>query len=489
MRHGYLRAEPEAITAARAPLIGKSSADLAKLAEDNYRITAKALDEMGIESKLDGVTAVTGPDNEAKAENLNKVIVDRAAAEQILTEREEVEAAKQENEAANQTVQQYRRGPRVFTPEQVAELARAQRPAPVNPYPASAKFSKACTDFFGETPTGSNFLNKFNQPFWFETGVLLKDLIEEPINAITATQTMRPGTGETTAQPDIGFLRFPPLQMDLEYYARRQTSVYAFLSRRSRTLPTEAGGAYRYTAETAPTGTAPAARAAAGVLSAREFGTEIRTSNLEIMGAWVPVAREEFLDVPGFSMFLNTVLRDDVMLAVDNQLLNGNGTAPNIRGLNEITNRQKNPMAPASGVTEYGTTEIHSVMTSIFTNGHAMADFIIMNPTDWHSVRTHRDGEKRLQMGSELIDIVPIMFGLPVIRTPAQPAGTVFVGTSSKLMMLEQGGVIVEWTNAHDDGFTKLIDAVRGHCRIGLVSRRDTAQGTVSSFSAEETGA
>ena len=487
MRHGYLRAEPKAITAARGPLEGKSSADLADLVESSFRTVNTAFDEMGPELKLDKVKVIDGPDLEGKAENLNKVIVDRAAAQEILSEREEVEAAKQENEAANQTVRTYRRGPRVFTPEQVEQLARAQRPAPVDPYPASTKFAKACSNFFGAT-SGSNFLNKFNQPFWFESGVLLKDLIEEPVNAITATQTMRPGTGETTAQPDIGYLRFPPLQMDIEYYARRQTSVYAFLSRRSRTLPTEAGGAYRYTAETAPTGTAPAARVAAGVLSAREFGTEIRTANLEVMGAWVPVAREEFLDVPGFSMFLNTVLRDDVMLAVDNQLLNGTGTAPQIRGLNEITNRQKNPMAPASGVTEYGTTEIHSVMTSIFSSGHAMADFIIMNPTDWHSVRTHRDGEKRLQMGSELIDIVPMMFGLPVIRTPAQPAGTVFVGTSSKLMMLEQGGVIVEWTNAHDDGFTKLIDAVRGHCRIGLVSRRDTAQGTVSSFAAEETG-
>ena len=491
MRHGYLRGDPDKIAAARNTLATKSSEDLAKLVDANHQIVSTALNEMGVEATLKSVKAVTGPSEEDKAENLNKVIVDRAAAEQILSEREEIDQAKLENDQAQENVDRFRRGPRVMTAEQVNQFALASTRAH---YPASEQFARSIQSFFSSTPTngtGTDFIQRFAQPFAFDTGTPLSQLVAEPRNAITATQTMRPGTGSTQAQPDIGFLRFPPLQPDVELYARRQASVYAFLSQNSsRQIPVGVGGgAYRYTAETVPTGTAPAARTPVGVLSAREFATEIRTANLEIMGAWVPVAREEFLDVQGFSQFLNTVLRDDVLLAVDNQLLNGTGTAPDLRGLNEITNRQKNPMAPASGVTEYGTTEIHKVITDIFSSGHAIADFIVMSPADWHEVRTHRDGEKRLQMGSELIDIVPMMFALPVIRTPAQPAGTVFVGTSSKLMLLEQGGVMVEWTNAHDDGFTKLVDAVRGHMRIGLASRRDVAQGTVSSFSAEETGA
>ena len=534
MRHGYLTPDPKAVETQIEALQGKSSEELAKMHDEGYRIVNTALSEMGIESKMDNVKAVGGPSNEDKAENLNKVIVQRTATGRILAEREEIEAAKAENEAAKQAVEEFRRGPRVMTPDQVAaELAkqRAQNvPSVQSPFPETDKLRRGILSFFsggaiggaigGETgsasggasggasgsetgtgagteggftsdalPTGFDFLNRFSSPFAFKTAASLRQLIREPVNAIAEDDTMRPGSGDLQAQANIGMLRFPPLADDIEYYQRRQTSVYAFLAPRARTIPIGGGGAYRYTAETAPSEQKPAPRKAGTALARRKYATEIRTSNIESMGAWVPVAREEFLDVQGFAQFVNTVLRDDVLLAVDEQLLTGDGTAPNIRGLNNISGIQTNDMAPASGVTEYGVTEIHRAMTDVFNTGFSMVDFMVMNPVDWHNIRTHRDGEKRLQMGSELLNIAPMLFDVNIIRTPAQVAGTVFLGSSMKLQMLEQGGVVIEWTNSHDDGFANVTDAVRGVCRVGLVSRRDVAQGKVTSFAAEKTGA
>lgn len=482
MRHGYLRPDESAVTNAENALRSKGTDDLARLVEDRGRTFDSVIEEAGVEINFDSVKTLGGT-NDEKRDKLSQVIAERTAASNIIKERQEIEQAEAENNEANERLEDYRRGPRLFTPEQVREIAAGGQQS--NALPQSTRLAEAIGNHFGD---GADFVNRFGAPFAFSTEVELSSFIREPVNVITAANTMRTGSGNTGAQANVGFLRFPPLQDDVEYFPRRMVSVFQFLSRNARTIPMGAGGAYRYSAEVAPTGTAPAFRAEASALSQRKFQTEIRTTNLQICGSWVPVSREEFLDVQGFSMFLNNVLRDDVLLSVDQALLTGNGNAPNILGLEQIQNVQTVDMAPGSGVTFFGTTLVHQAMSEAFSQGHTISDFIVMNPADWHETRTFRDTEERLTVGSELVDVRPSLFGLPVIQTPAATENTVFVGASSKLQVIQQGGVQVEWTNAHDDGFSKLIDAVRGYCRIGLVSRRDVGQAKVTNYAAKTTG-
>ena len=489
MRHGYLRPDEAAVTAAENALRAKSTDEIAEIVEGETTLFDKVMGEAGVNIDFSNDTSLGGATNDDKADKLSESIARRAAGGNIIAERQEAEAAKNENEAANERLREYRRGPRLFTPEQVREIA-SQNTSGANAAPASMALAEQVRNHFGD---GRDFSNRFGSPFGFETTVPVSSLVMEPQNVIAEADTMRPGTGGTETQTGIGVLRFPPLQPDYEYFARRQTSVFNYLaSRVSRNIPNNYGGAYRYSAEVAPSGTAPAFRRAATALSQREFGTEIRTVNLEFCGEWVPVSREEFLDVQGFTMFLNTVIRDDVMLAIDDQLLNGDGTAPNILGLNSITGKQTvnlNATSVGSGKFGFGTTAIHEAKTLAFATGHTNSDFVVMNPNDWHLIRTQRDTEDRLLIGGELMDVMPSLFGMPVISTPAQAAETVFVGASMKLMLLQQGGLMVEWTNAHDDGFGKLIDAVRAYCRIGLVSRRDAGQAEVVNFIDKRTGA
>ena len=486
MREGYLSPSESQIEEQIKAFSGKSDEELDTQFSSDTAIYDRVMDQAGITIDFGPVDAIGGTTSDDKRHALSELIARKAAVTRITNRRAEKAELDRENEEAKEARASRRNAPRLFTPGQVQAMIAGNR---ANPAPASAMLSEQIAKHFGDQSSGSEFVRRFGQPFAFATDVPLPILLREPRNAIAEADTMRPGTGGTEAQPNIGMLRFPPLSMDVEYYQRRQASVYAFLAGNSRTIPEGFGGAYRYTAETAPGSDKPAPRKPGTALARRKYATEIRTANLQSMGAWVPVAREEFLDVQGFSMFVNTVLRDDVLVEVDEQLITGDGTDPNVRGLLNLTGINTKAMAPGSGDTEFGVSEVHAMMSTIFKTGHTMADFLLFSPDDWHAIRTHRDGENRLQMGSELIDITPSLFGNPVIQTVGMTAGTVFVGTSSKLQMLTQGGISVEWTNAHDDGFANVTDAVRGVIRVGLVSRRNLSHGTVTSFSAEKTGA
>ena len=457
MRHGYLRPSDEAVQNAENALRSRGTDDIARLVEERGRTFENVMNEAGVEINFDSVTTLGGTGDE-KRDKLSTVIAERTAGMNIMAERQEREQAEAENAEANERLQEYRRGPRLFTPEQVRQLATSASP---NPAPHSTALAEQVQNYFGD---GNDFASRFGSPFAFETSVPLMGIVNEPVNVIAAGSTVQTGDGGTGSQANTGFLRFPPLQPDLEYAARRMPSVFSFLSGRvARNLPANYGGAYRYSAETAPTENAPAFRAQATALPRRKYGTEIRTENLQICGTWVPVAREEFMDVPGFTMFLNNILRDDVLLSVDTSLISGDGTGANLTGLNNISGVNTVDISAIvasaalnSGDSYYGVTGVHQAITTNFATGHAMSDFIVMNPNDWHEVRTQRDTQERFLVGDALVEVRPSLFGLPVINTPGQTENSVFVGSSSKLMLLTQGGIMVEWTNSHDDGFQQV---------------------------------
>ena len=486
MRHGYLRPDEAAISAAEKAILGKSSAEIAKLVEAEGRTFDKVMEEASVDLDLSKVKAVGGATNDDKADNITQLIAKRKAGMNILAAREEKEAAQAENETAKERLDEYRRGPRLYTPEQVRELASANG-SRTNTAPQQLALVKAVNATFKDT---AEFHQRLGAPFSINTGVDAGQWSLEPTNAITPGNAMQSGDGDLSTQANVGLLRFPPLQADLEYYARRQASVFQFLSSRvTRNLDETFGGGYRYRAETAPSENKPAFRAQANSLARRKFASEIRTANMQICGAWVPVAREEFMDVVGFGMFINTTLRDDIMLEVDDALLNGDGSGSSITGLNELSgvNAVAQPAA-AGGNPTFGVTSFHKAMTDVFTNGHAMVDFAVMHPTAWHGVRTQRDSQHRLLIGGEQDEVNKSLFGVTIIVTPAQGTATeVFLGTSMKLMLLQQGGLMLEWTNAHDDGFEKMIDAIRGYCRLGLVDRRALAHAKITNFEAEKT--
>ena len=115
---------------------------------------------------------------------------------------------------------------------------------------------------------------------------------------------------------------------------------------------------------------------------------------------------------------------------------------------------------------------LEAIMDVQSSSGRA-ADAIVMNPTDWYSLRIGKDGDDRYYGGGYFQDgLTPALWGLPVVVTADIAAGTILVGAFKQgATVLSNGGVQVEATNSNEDDFIKNLMTIRAEERLALAVR------------------
>ena len=146
---------------------------------------------------------------------------------------------------------------------------------------------------------------------------------------------------------------------------------------------------------------------------------------------------------------------------VEDQILNGNGTSPNMTGILATSGIG----TVTTGISEANLlTAIENVMTD---SGYA-ADGIIMNPTDYASLVSGTLSAKRSLFGPDYNTFM----GLPIVKSDLITSGTALVGNFKQAATLVgKGGVRVEIANQNEDDFIKNLFAVRIEQRCALAVR------------------
>lgn len=184
-----------------------------------------------------------------------------------------------------------------------------------------------------------------------------------------------------------------------------------------------------------------------------------------------------------------------VQLAEEDQLLNGNGTAPNLRG---ILNRSGLTAAQAVS-TDTRVDAIFKEVTKIRTGAFLDPDAVVLHPTDWQSIRLSKDSNNQYYGGgpfgyaaygnpdqivgdtSNLSAGGDTLWGLRVVVTPAIAQGTALVGAFQlSAQVYRREGIRVEATNSNEDDFLKNLIAIRVEERLGLAVYRPAGFGTVT---------
>jgi HK97 family phage major capsid protein len=196
---------------------------------------------------------------------------------------------------------------------------------------------------------------------------------------------------------------------------------------------------------------------------------------------WIPVTEEMLEDVPALRSYLDGRMRLGVELALDDQLLNGNGTAPNIEGL-------MNRVGLSTTVTRAGSVTnadaILDQITAIETATNMPVDGIVMHPNNWKTILQSKDGSGRYYGGGPLgAPARPMLWGRPVAVTSVIAANSALVGAfmiAAQLFL--KGGLRVEASNAHSDFFVRNLIAIRAERRAALAVYRPEAFGKVLSL-------
>lgn len=229
-----------------------------------------------------------------------------------------------------------------------------------------------------------------------------------------------------------------------------------------------------YMSETTTTnGAAPTAEGALKPESALAF-TQV-TANVRKIATVLPVTDELFDDAQAMRSYVEARLRVFLALAEENQLLNGNGTAPNLRGILNTSGIQ----TQAKG-TDPGPDALYKAMTLVRL---AFLDpsGVVMHPTDWQNLRLLRTTEGIYIWGSPQDEGPERVWSLPVVVTTAATVGTALVAAwDTAAQIFRRNEVSFAVSDQHADFFQRNQLMLRLEERLALAVYRPAAFCTVT---------
>ena len=132
-----------------------------------------------------------------------------------------------------------------------------------------------------------------------------------------------------------------------------------------------------------------------------------------------------------------------------------------------------------------GADAIYLQIAAISANAFLMPDAIVMNPLNWATIALLKIDLRAntWRAARSCPGRTPTLWGLPVVLTPVQPAGTAWVGAfKQSCQLFRRGGVRVEASNSHQDYFIKNLVAIRAEERLALAVYRPQAIGSVTAL-------
>lgn len=192
--------------------------------------------------------------------------------------------------------------------------------------------------------------------------------------------------------------------------------------------------------------------------------------SVQKLAVHLPVTEEQLEDETGIEDLVRARLSEMIRQRLDNQILNGNGTAPNLRGLRNVSGIN----AVARG-TDTVLDAIYKGIVACRTIGFAQPNAIIINPTDLQAVRLAKTTDGQYLFGPPSTTLNTPIWGLPVVETTAVPAGKVIVGDWATYSALVMRSNLDIQTGYSGTGFIQGIRTIRLDLRTAFVVFRPSA--------------
>lgn len=205
---------------------------------------------------------------------------------------------------------------------------------------------------------------------------------------------------------------------------------------------------------------------------------EAATDRVKKIAVWMPVTEEALADVPQMQGYIQELLRYDLKLEEENQILKGDGTGENLNGLmTQATIYDAN-------LTKAGDTSIDIVRRGIYQvrkQSKLSADGVVMSELDWMNIELQKDGENRYLFANLQGLVTPILWGRPVITSDSMDEGDADAGGEFLIANFARAAILFDRMSylfkmgLINDMFIKNMIALLAEERLGLGVRRREA--------------
>lgn len=229
-----------------------------------------------------------------------------------------------------------------------------------------------------------------------------------------------------------------------------------------------------------------AATAETSAFGQSDFDLAASTVNVEKIGTYMRITGEMLDDIKQLTSYLSARVPEKVLSVEDNEILNGDGSSPNLDGL--FTDGAAFAAGDfALAIESANEFDVLTVALNQLALANYQADTILLNPTDLHKMILLKSTANEYLRNQIFSGLQPTINGIPVTVNTAVTAGKFLVGNlrqASQLWIREN--LAVEFSREDSDNFQKNFVTVRAMERVALTNYLPNAivQGTFSTAKA-----
>lgn len=208
--------------------------------------------------------------------------------------------------------------------------------------------------------------------------------------------------------------------------------------------------------------------------------TTLVTDPVATVAHWLKISKQLAADNASLAAYVNTRMIYGVNLRVENQIVSGNGTPPNIGGFLKSGNFTAHGYTAASLTAAGLLNNRFDLIGKIIGDSQAgdyPADVILVNPADWWTMRLAKEATTNAYLlGDPGMNVAPSLFGIPVVASNAITADNVLIASMALCgTFYNREGVVVEMSDSDSDNFTRNLITIRAERRCMLAVERPAA--------------
>ena len=210
-----------------------------------------------------------------------------------------------------------------------------------------------------------------------------------------------------------------------------------------------------------------------GTLGQTDFTMTADNNTVEKLGAYLRISEEMLSDTPQLTSYLSNRIPAKLLAKEDDQILNGNGTSPNLSGIT-VDAADFDESSSAAFYQSVDSANEFDVLVAAMNQlalSEYQADKIILHPSDFHKILLLKDSQNNYLKDQVYAGLQPSFMGVPVIINTAIGAGKFLVGNFSQGTQLWiRDNVNVEFSRFDQNNFISGFVTVRAVERIALTN-------------------
>ena len=206
--------------------------------------------------------------------------------------------------------------------------------------------------------------------------------------------------------------------------------------------------------------------AEAGAIPESKFTPTLAKANVVNVAHYTKITKQLADDAPALAAYINTKMLYGLQNKVENQIVNGNGTAPQLKGL-LANGSYTDASAQLTGAKNLF--DLLLLLQGVAETAAYEPEALVLNPMTWAQLAMEKDSQGRYLLGGPGLAANKSVWGIPVVTSSAVPAGKFIFGNFTQTVTIyDRQQVAVEMTGTNEDDFTHYLYTIRASRRLAL---------------------